>query len=89
VLSAITILAGLVLVALVLVNAPHGALLAGLLLWWAVGLKPTRWAWEVFVGPDKSNRWKWGWAVALGALWPVWLILAVGARAGEDHAKER
>lgn len=76
-------LPGLVLVAVILANVSGEALLAGLLAWWAVGILITRWAWEVFVGQDKSGRWKWAWAVALGMLWPLWALLAVCALAGE------
>jgi len=84
----VTVLAGAVLAALVLVNAPATPLLAGLAAWWALGIPITRWAWAVFVGPDKSSAWKWAWAAALGGLWPVWGMLAVLLLAGEARAKE-
>lgn len=87
-LSLLTFVAGVILLALVVVNAPTAPLLAGPVLWWALGVPITRWAWAVFVGPDKSSAWKWAWAVALGGLWPVWGMLACLLLVGEARAKE-
>ena len=81
--SAICVAVGLVLLAVILANVSGEALLAGLLVWWAVGILITRWAWEVFVGRAKGSTWKWAWAAALGMLWPLWALLAVCVLAGE------
>ncbi|MCB2190338.1 MAG: hypothetical protein KQI62_02160 [Deltaproteobacteria bacterium] len=88
-LNLVTLLVAVILAALVVVNLPATPLLAGLAAWWALGVLPTRWAWEVFVGQDKSRGWKWAWAAALGGLWPVWVMLAVLCLVGEARAKKR